>query len=213
MLGFIFHFPEVRDWHSGTALTLIINLLTAVQVGTLIAQTRKVYVLRSSLGLSVITLTFYGFYFAAFFVYGIHKESLNMIVSGAQFVLYVPLLIGLWKYSGMTEQKQMKIYGPFLATIPFIMILVPWKEAFMLGLFAGILVSIWLMYRELKNIMGIGSVVIGFQYAFLLNTIFWFVYGVAITDWPLIIFNPLAAILLTMTIVLYAKKKRLCCPR
>jgi uncharacterized membrane protein len=64
------------------------------------------------------------------------------------------------------------------------------------------------MYRELKNITGVGSVVIGFQFAFLANAIFWFLYGLSIADWPLIIFNPIAAILLTMTILLYTRKER-----
>lgn len=210
IIGFLLRSPEVRDWHSGTALTVIINLLTAFQVWTLLAQTRKVYVDRSTLGLSVITLAFYAFYFAAFLVYGVSKNSLNMVISGSQFVIYIPLVLGLWKHGSSAERKQLKISLPFFALIPLVMILTPWKEALVLCLFAGILVSIWLMYRELKNISGVGSVVIKFQCAFLVNAVFWFMYGVSITDWPLIIFNPIAAVLLTMTILLYFKKKK--CP-
>lgn len=206
--GFLFRFPEVRDWHWGTAITVMINLLTTFQVWTLMAQTRKVYVDRSTLGLSVITLTFYAFYFAAFFVYGIHKEFLNMILSGSQFVLYIPLLYGLWKYGGIKEKKQLRTSIPVFAVIPPVMILIPQKEAFLFCLFIGVLFSVWLMYRELKSIAGVGSVVIRFQYAFLANTVFWFIYGVSISDWPLILFNPPAAILLSMTILLYFKKKK-----
>jgi uncharacterized protein with PQ loop repeat len=208
IVTFILRSPEVRGWHGGAALTIIINLLLGFQVWALLAQTRRVYRDRSTLGLSVITLVFNGYFFAAFFIYGIRKEALNMVLSGSQFVLYIPLIIGLWKYSGEQQRKQLKMSIPIFAIIPPIMAITPWKEAYLLCLFAGVLVTILLMYRELKNITGVGSVVIGFQFAFLANAIFWFLYGLSIADWPLIIFNPIAAILLTMTILLYTRKER-----
>ncbi len=206
--AFFLSTPEVREWHSETALTVIINLLTLNQTLATTSQVRKVFRERSILGLSVITIVFYAFYFLAFLIYGVNKGSLNMILSGAQFILYIPLVIGLWKHGGEEGRQKLRKLIPVFGMIPVIMLLIPWKETFLLCLFGGILITIGLMYRELKNIRGVGSVEIKFQFAFLANAIFWFFYGLSIHDMPLIIFNPLATILLVMMIVLYNQKVR-----
>lgn len=206
--AFILNSPEIQGWHSSAALTILINLLTCFQACALVTQTCRVYADRSTLGLSVITLVFYGFYFCAFFIYGLDKGSLNIVFSGSQFIVYIPLIIGLWKYGNIDTKRLLRVSVPLCAFIPPIMILTPWKEAFLSCLFAGIVVSLWLMYRELRNISGVGSVVIGFQFAFLANAIFWFFYGVHLGDMPLMIFNPIFAVLLIMIIMLYFNKKR-----
>ena len=152
-------------------------------------------------------MSFYCFYFMAFLCYGVAKGALNMVLSGSQFILYIPLLIGLWKFGDAKCRMTMKVGVPLFALIPVIMYITAWKETFLLMLFAGILVTIWLMLTELKRVVGVGCFEIKFAVAFLANAIFWFMYGVALHDIPLMIFNPLAVVLLVMIMLLYFKKK------
>lgn len=207
LLQFFVNSPEVRGWHFATAITVVINILTLNQACATAKQVRRIYTCRSISGVSVVTMSFYCFYFMAFLCYGIAKGALNMVLSGSQFILYVPLLIGMWRFGDEKSRKTMKIGVPLFALIPVIMYMTAWKETFLLMLFAGILVTIWLMLSELKRAQGVGCFEIKFAMAFLANAIFWFLYGISLHDLPLIIFNPLAVILLLMIVSLYLKKK------
>lgn len=208
VLNFVMNSAEVRGWHSGTAISVIINLLTLNQAWATAGQARRIFRTRSGLGVSVITMTFYAFYFPAFMLYGIHKGALNMVLNASQFIIYIPLLFGLWKFGDVHTKRTMRFCVPAFALLPLIMYIVTWKETFLLILFAGILLTILLMLKELRNIQGTGSFEIKFAIAFLVNALFWFLYGMSLRDIPLLIFNPLAAILLSMVIVLYMKKRR-----
>lgn len=153
-------------------------------------------------------MAYYAFYFQAFLIYGIHKDALTMVGNALQFVIYIPLLVGLWKYGDRGVRRTLCFAIPTFALLPIIMFLTPWKEPFILILLGCILVTQWLVYRELRRVDGVGSFEIRFAYAFLVNAIFWFFYAVSLHDVPLMIFNPIAIVLLSMTILLYAKKKR-----
>jgi uncharacterized protein with PQ loop repeat len=206
--GFILHSPEVREWHSGTAIAVMINLLTLYQAIATIGQVRRIFAERSTSGISTGTMIYFAFYFQAFLVYGIEKGALTMVGNALQFLIYIPLIIGLWKY-GDKETRGMICWAiPLFALLPIIMVIISWKEPFFLLLLGGILITQWLMYQELRRADGVGSFEIMFAYAFLANAIFWFLYGLSIADWPLIIFNPIAAILLIMIILLYTRKER-----
>ena len=207
LLQFFVNSPEVRGWHFATAITVVINILTLNQACATAGQVRRIYVCRSISGVSVVTMCFYCFYFMAFLSYGIAKGALNMVLSGLQFILYIPLIIGLWKFGDEKSRRTLKVSVPLFALIPVIMHMTAWKETFLLMLFAGILVTIWLMWRELKMAEGVGCFEVRFAVAFLANAIFWFLYAVTLHDMPLMIFNPLAVILLLMTISLYFRKK------
>ncbi len=207
LLQFFVNSPEIRGWHFATAITVIINILTLNQACATTGQVRQIYRCRSISGVSVVTMSFYCFYFMAFLSYGVAKGSLNMVLSGSQFIIYIPLLIGMWKFGDAKCRKTMRIGVPLFALIPVIMHFTLWKETFLLLLFAVILVTIWLMRTELKKAHGVGCFEIKFAVAFLANAIFWFLYGISLHDMPLMIFNPLAVILLLMIISLYFKKK------
>lgn len=207
LLQFFVNSPEVRGWHFATAITVVINILTLNQACATAGQVRRIYSCHSISGVSVVTMSFYCFYFMAFLCYGIAKGSLNMVLSGSQCILYIPLLLGMWKFGDVKCRKTMKVGLPLFALIPVIMYLTEWKETFLLMLFGAILVTIWLMHTELKRARGVGCFEIKFAVAFLANAIFWFLYGISLHDMPLMIFNPFAVILLLMIISLYFKKK------
>lgn len=209
MLNFILQSPEVRGWHSGTAIAVMINLLTLYQAAATIGQVRRIFADKSTSGISAGTMAYFAFYFLAFLVYGIHKGALTMVGNALQFLIYIPLLIGLWKYGNKETRRTIRSTIPVFALLPVIMVIIPWKGPFFLMLLCGILITQWLMHQELRRADGVGSFEIMFAYAFLMNAIFWFLYALSLRDIPLMIFNPIAAILITMTILLYFKKKRL----
>lgn len=206
--SFILQSPEVREWHSGTAIAVMINLLTLYQAAATVGQVRRIFRDRSTSGVSTATMVYYAFYFLAFLVYGMHKGALTMVGNALQFLIYIPLSIGLWKYGSEETRGTIRRTIPMFALLPVIMAIIPWKGTFFLMLLGGILITQWLMYRELRRADGVGSFEIMFAYAFLVNAVFWFLYALRLRDIPLMIFNPIAAILLTMTILLYFKKKR-----
>lgn len=191
-----------------TLATIIINALCVNQIIGTWKQSALVWRNRSIEGVSITTMTYYGFYFLAFLFYGIDRGSLNMAIGGFQFLLYVPIILGAWKFGNANDRKLVLVRSLQCALIPIIMIIVPWKNAYLLLLLFLILWTMVLMYRELRDAHGVGSFEASFAWAFLLAAIFWFAYAIILRDVALMIFNPLAGLILIATLHLYYKKKR-----
>jgi uncharacterized protein with PQ loop repeat len=210
IIGFILDSQEVSGWWTDiplTMATIVINLLCVNQVVGTWKQSHRIWKERSVEGVSITTMTFYGFYFMAFLLYGINQGKLNMVIGGFQFLFYVPILLGAWKFSTAAAKRLLAIRSLQFAFLPIIMFFIPWKNAYLLFLLAGILWTMVLMYRELKWAAGVGSVEVTFLWSFFISAIFWFCYGWMLRDVALMIFNPLAGLILGATIKLYYKKR------
>ena len=203
---------EVREfgWNTGTIGAFGIVLITFVQVWGIVLQARTIRTRKSGDGVSIIFNTFLFFELAALLIYAVEKKSLSMAFNATLVAAsLIPLVHALMKYRWWKPRETFSLFFVF----PFIPVLM-WvletkgREIYLFLLLLGILAGLWQQFREFRAAPGLGGFDVRFAYAFMLASVFWFMFSLAINDWVLIIFNPVAGAIWVTIYVEYRKKLR-----
>jgi len=182
-------------------------LFTFLQMWSFGEQSKLIWTNRSGESVSVKMFSYWFFYWMAFSVYGIAGKSIAIAFNGLMFLATAPILLGLYKFKGFTFWEK----GSFcvFSLIPVLMFYCPkaQKPTLLLILLMGVLFSIALQPYEIWQTKSAGSVEPKLLAVFALTSVFWFVYGIVIKDIPLIVFNPLAIVVILITLGLWRKYK------
>lgn len=187
-------------------------VFTIVQGYGLFQQSGRVWRDRSGESLSVIFFGYAMFYFLAFMLYGAQKQSIAMTLNGALGYVHIPILAGILKFKGFTR-KEWLFLGMFSLMVPaFLVLKGDLLEIMLMACLFGILVTLgkqtietW-SFVKLRRTGGADKPIAlepKFLLAFMTTNVFWFVFALYIASWPLIIFNPLAFLLIGTNYVLY----------
>lgn len=154
--------------------------------------------------------------FFIFLCYGVLAKSVAMVVNGLQAVLYLSVVVGLWKYKGFTDRE--KALCILFASLIVTMVSIPpgWRDSFLALVFAGGLFVIADQPRQIWRNKNAGNVDIHFLVVFAVSAAFWTAYGITIKNWVLTTVNPITFVIMTTTAVLwfkYRKRPPAPCPR
>ncbi|KXJ99059.1 MAG: hypothetical protein UZ19_OD1000560 [Parcubacteria bacterium OLB19] len=180
---FLVNTQEFKGWgwendeqRSLTISFLGICFFTALGAYGQYKQNKKIWTEKSGELVSVTWNNVFTFAFASFFVYGIETYNLACVIHGSRILLYIPILIGLYKFDCFTK-KQLVLSG-LMFTIVIIMVFLP-KDVmtivFIGFILAGIVAAIDQPLKiYMKKKRGKGSLELIGTYTF--STTFWVVY-------------------------------------
>lgn len=198
------NFVEFADWgwNAVTIGFLGTVVFTILQSWGVIKQAIKIWKEKSGLSISVILFYYNLFGFSVALVYGLSSKSLALILIGsAMFVTHVPIIIGLFKFKEIKLSEEIIFIVLFM--LAFINIFLPYKDIFFFGFNFGTILVLLLQPYEIWKNKNAGVIEIRLILVFLLSTIFWFIYGVAINDWVLKIATPCFFMLHSSIIILW----------
>ncbi len=197
------NFIEVHNfgWNTLTITASITVLFTLFQGYGVVSQNRKIWRYQSAESLSAIMFFLYLFYFSAFFAYGLHKNSLVMVLNGLLAIPYIPVVLGIIKYKKLKAWELISL--PIIALVVPIMIITAQKDLLLFILLMVSLVVLTTQPMEMFKTKTRGAVDIKFILIFSVTSLFWLVYSLIISNWPLIVFNALAQIVYALIIILY----------
>jgi len=193
------------------------NALTIGFIGTLIfsfaegwgvwQQNKAIWKNKSGESVSVIWFTYFTALFGIVFIYGLSTKSIALAFNGFLLTpLYIPLVVGLWKFKGFTKVEKI-CSACFLAAV-IACVLVPYKDWFFLIFTVGnIFFSFTQPYEIWKN-KSSGVVEIKLLVVFLASTIFWVTYAYASHDWVLEIITPCYLVIISLTTILWFKYRK-----
>ncbi len=201
---------EYKNWGYNALTFSAIGtfFFTFLQMWSFCQQSKLIWASRSGESVSVIMFSYWFFYWIAFSLYGVAGRSIAIVFNGLMFLVTAPILLGLYKFKGFSLQEKI-LFGVF-ALIPVAMFSCPkaQKPTLLLVLLMGILFSITLQPYEIWQKKSAGKVDPKLLAVFAVTSVFWFAYGVVIKDIPLMIFNPLAIVVLLITLGLWSKHRK-----
>ncbi len=201
------NFVEIQNFgfNSLTITSSITMLFTIFQGYGVISQNKNIWQKKSGESLSATLFFLYGFFFIAFFFYGLSKNSLAMTFNGFLAIPYIPLIIGLIKFKRLTFIEKLSL--PIIAAIVPIMILLSEanKDYFLFFLLMTNLVILMTQPLAMLKSKTQGAVDIKFILIFSSTSIFWLIYALALGNWVLIIFNSVALLVYALIIYLYRR--------
>lgn len=194
-------------WNALTVGFVGVLLFSFVEGWGVWQQNKTIWKSKSGESVSVIWFTYSTALFGVVFIYGLSTKSIALTFNGLLLtLLYIPLVVGLWKFKGFTKIE--KICSAFFLAIAIACVFVPYKDWFFLIFTAGnILFSFTQPYEIWKN-KSSGVIEIKFLTVFLASTIFWMTYAYASHDWVLKIISPAYLVILSVTIILWFKYRR-----
>jgi len=196
-------FVEVQNWglNALTISALVTVVVSLIQGSGIIQQGRKIWETKSTQSLSTIMLFYSMAYFLVFMVYGLAKFSLAMVFNGMIGFLFLPSLLGVFKFGRPSRQQIIALV--FFALLIPAMAVIKEKDIFLSILGVGVLISILLQLREMFIQKSRGAIDVRFLAKFLFANLVWLVYGVLVHNWVLIYFNILGAGLFFTGIMIY----------
>lgn len=172
-------------------------------------QGRTIWRKRSGEGMSSIMILYSTCYFFAFIVYGAWRTSIAMVFNGLLGFVFIPAVMGLWRFRGFRVRDWVCL-AVFLALVP-LMALVEWKDLLLLVSLGGVIVTVIpqtvAAYRAWQK-GDPGAIEPKFFAMFMATNAFWFVYALAIGNWPLQIFNPVSFTNLGLALAFWWLAKR-----
>jgi uncharacterized protein with PQ loop repeat len=199
------NFIEYKNWgmNALTVSALGTVLFTILQAFGAYDQSKKIWSTKSGESVSLQLFAYNCAYFFCFFIYGMFKSSLAMIFNGLLFLIFMPVMIGLWKYKKTSLLKKI-CSASYLLLIP-LMIILPQKDLIVtLGLL-GIAVFLISQLREIIKARSFGKFSIKFVLIFMSTNMFWLVYAITVKNLPLELFNAFGIILYSSALFLYFK--------
>lgn len=196
-----------------------INALTVSAIGATVftffqgwglwKQGKSIWDKRSGKSVSVTFIAYSMFYFLAFCFYGAQKLSVTMTFNGLLFLIHIPIMLGLLEFKGFTrsEWTSIALFGFGMPT-SMLMLDGSAKENFLMLLLFGILATLVEQTYEVYKAKVSGALEPQYLYALLFTNVFWFTYAATIGNWPLMVFNPCAFVLLFINLALYYKYRR-----
>lgn len=185
------------------------TVFTFLQGWGLWKQGRSIWDKRSGKSISVIFIAYSMFYFLAFCFYGAQRSSITMTFNGLLFLIHIPIMLGLLEFKGFTrfEWALICIFAVGMPTGIFVLQRDA-REIFLMILLFGILATLVRQTYEVYKAKVPGALEPKYLYVFLFTNVFWFTYAFTIGNWPLMVFNPCAFVLLGVNLVLYYRYKR-----
>lgn len=179
ILAFLAGTIEVRSfgWNGTTLVNSVITLLTINQGYAAWTQSRMIREKGSTEGVSLTSIVFCFYVFLAWFAYGVHKNSLNLVVNALLFLPYGMILQAAWKHAATPERKTLLNRLILLAVIPLVMTFTAWKEVLFIILLLALLGVAVAMFWELVRAQGVGSADWRVAMSFFVAAIFWFLYS------------------------------------
>jgi len=170
-------------------------------------QKKSIWKNQSGKSIPVALFSFSAFMTVTILLYGLSLKNLALSINGFLYALiYIPIIVGLWKFKGFTKLE--KILFLSFASVTVLNIVLPFKEWFFFGFsLASMAISLMLPIEIYRN-KSIGVVNIRFIVTSFVNTIFWLIYGIAIDNWILKITNPYYLILGAINIALWLKYRK-----
>jgi hypothetical protein len=201
---------EFQNWGLNilTISALGTVFFTLLQAWSLLRQNKAIWQNRSGESINVTIFSYWLFYFMAFTIYGFGNKSIAMVANGLLFIVFIPIILGLWKFKkfNLIEKLGFSVFW----IIPLKMHIDPIsdRQNLLLIFLIGILLfSIFQPYEVWKN-KHPGSIEPKMLLVFMATNIFWFVYGLTIKDMALIVFNPLGFLVFAVTFWLWRKYKK-----
>ncbi|PIZ98397.1 MAG: hypothetical protein COX77_04590 [Candidatus Komeilibacteria bacterium CG_4_10_14_0_2_um_filter_37_10] len=197
------NFVEIQNFgfNSITITALMTMIFTILQGVGITQQGKKIWQEKSARSLSPELFFLLLFYFLSFFFYGWSKDSLAMCFNSLLGLLYIPIIVGIYKFQTLSLIK--KIIFFLTSLIVPMMIILQEKDIFLLVLLLiSLLVLITQPLAMLKE-KSRGSVDLNYILIFFVTSVFWLVYSMIINNWPLEIFNSLAIIVYLWILWLY----------
>jgi len=153
--------------------------------------------------ISVNLFSYLAFFFAAYLFYGVHIASVAVLINSLLAIVYIPILVGLWKFKSFTRNEKVQ-FVLFAGMVPA-MAFLPWKDELFLIISLGTIYAFGTQPWELWKTKKTGVVEIRLVGSYFFATLFWVVYAFAIEEWVLEILTPIALFLLGLTAVLWFK--------
>lgn len=154
-----------------------------------------------------VSVTFIGystFYFLAFLIYGAERLSITMTLNGLLALFHIRVMRGLLKFKGFTNIEWVWLFGFAILMVPGMLLLRGGEqEIFLLVLLFGIIFTLIRQTYEVWRAKSAGALEPKYFYTFLITNVFWFVYAMFVGAWPLMIFNPMAFVLLSINLMFY----------
>ena len=217
------HTLEFQNWGLnaiiiGAAATILFDIVESI---TVIGQMNAIKKQDSTLALSFVWYTGFGFFLVASGVYGWHIGSIALIVEGLLgLFFYLPLVHLLWKHGTPTRNE--RIFFLIALLMPVAAFALPGKdEQIALPFFEGIIATRFdilivvlaasvasLLIDQLVKVClhGRGVVQLPLQIVYWINMAFWVLYGFAIQSVAYMIIAPFALFIVTLTILAWLSK-------
>lgn len=168
-------------WNVATIGFLGIMFFSLLGAWGLWKQNLAIWMAQSGKSVSVSYFSFYLAYFLSGFAYGLDRNSLALILHcGGRAVSHIPILIGLWKFKGLTRNEKffsLLFFGGILLT--------PLLSAEEFSFFAYSVGGIFLYIAqplEIYRNKDSGTVEPKLHYIYFGSATFWTIYGFATHD-------------------------------
>lgn len=194
-------------WNAMTVSFVGTVFFTLLQMWSSFGQGRTIFQKRSGESVSSVFFIYGGWYCSAFLIYGLTRNSIAMSLNGLLCVPYAFAVYGLYRFKGFTRTDWLlfvlcSAMGPLMYLLTDIT-----REIVLTVIVIGMLLPLGMQMREMYRTKRPGAVDPRFVVVLALSCIFWFCYGALTSTMVLIIFNPLAAAVLSATLFLYYRYK------
>lgn len=172
---------QCLGWNVPTFTFLATLFFAVLGAWGLAQQAREIWRQRSGASVSVVWMSVFFFMFVSFFIYGLERRSLALIIQGCCRVpLYVPLLLGLWRFKGFTR-RECAVFLCLLVVLVFLVCVPPVSLKYFFFSYLGLAVTVlqpWEIWRAKKA----GVVSLKLLTVYVGSTVFWTLYGLAFRD-------------------------------
>lgn len=191
-------------WNALTISFFGTVLFTLIEVWGVWDQKKEIWQKKSGVSIPVNLFIFNLFIFAVIFAYGISINSIALMFSGiVMFPIHIPILIGLYKFKGFSNQE--KIFFWVMLLIFLVDILLPYKAFFFFSLSLICIGMVALQPYEIWKEKSSGVVSIKMIWSYWIGTTFWVMYGFSFNDLPLKITSSMYLLVTTVTIIFWYK--------
>ncbi|MDP3974998.1 MAG: PQ-loop domain-containing transporter [Candidatus Jorgensenbacteria bacterium] len=173
-------------------------------------QGRRIWRDRAAPTISLALFWYSMWYFFAFLVYGIQGKSATMVLASSLAFIHLPIVIGVMRYGRVSRYERWSLYVlPFMVPLMVVAGLQGFREELFFGYLLGIIgFLVPQVYRAWKS-PSPKDLDPFFIVAFLLTSVFWFIYAFVADSWALKIFNPLAFIFWCIMLALWWTKVKM----
>ncbi len=211
MIEFIKNSVEYQQfgWNALTIGFVMTVIFTFFQGYGLFAQNRVIWKEKSGESLSTLFFIYMTFYFTNFMFYGLAEGKIGMVFNALLVIMYVPILIGLWKYKTFSLKETYTSLLCVICLFPsYALMNGLYRESFFLALLIGICLFQCMPIYEMWRAKSGGAVSLNYLIMFMITAVGWLIYAIAIHNLMLEIFNPIAILLFGIMLVMYFKYKK-----
>lgn len=188
-------------WNLATLGFLGTVIFSLVRAWTFEEQRKLVWKHQSGESISILWLLYFIVLHGIVFVYGLDTQRLALMINGLLTVCALPLLVGLWKFQGLTFFE--KMIGVASCPIFVFVCVTSLKEQFFFYFSLGGIVFSFLQPLEIWKNKSSGVVDVRFHAMSLLNAFFWFLYAHTMDIWVLQVTSYLYGAIAILTILLW----------